>query len=53
VPAHVRLRVGPATLRRLRRALGRATTMTARVSIIAAGPTGRRTSVTRAYTVTR
>jgi tripartite motif-containing protein 71 len=51
--AHVRLRLGPATLRRLRRALGRKTTMTARVSIVAAGPTGRRTSVIRAYTVTR
>jgi hypothetical protein len=51
--AHVRLRVGPASLRRLRRALGRRRALTARVSIVAAGPTGRRTIVTRTYLVTR
>jgi len=50
---HVRLRVGPVALRRLRRALGRHTEMTARVSVIAAGPTGLRTSVTKAYLVRR
>jgi tripartite motif-containing protein 71 len=51
--AQVRLNVGPTTLRRLRRALGRHRTMTARVNIIAAGPTGRRSTTTRTYTVTR
>jgi hypothetical protein len=52
-PAHVRLRVGAAALRRLRRALGRGRAMTARVRILAAGPTGRRITVTRTYLVTR
>jgi tripartite motif-containing protein 71 len=51
--AHVRLRVGPAALHRLRRALGRRRTLTARVRIVAAGPTGRRTALTRTYLVTR
>ncbi len=50
---HVRLRVGPRSLRRLRRALGRHRAMRARVSIVAAGPTGLRTTVVRTYTVTR
>ncbi len=50
---HVRLRVGPSALRRLRRALGRRRKLTARVSIIAAGPTGLRTAVTRTYLVSR
>ena len=50
---HVRLRVGPFGLRRLRRQLGRHTTMTARVTILAAGPTGRRAKLTRIYTVRR
>ncbi|HYM54189.1 MAG TPA: hypothetical protein VES97_02420, partial [Solirubrobacteraceae bacterium] len=50
---HVRLRVGPVALGRLRRALGRHRTMTARVKIVAAGPTGRRTTVTRTYLVGR
>ncbi len=50
---HVRLRVGSSTLRRLRSELGHKTTMTARVRILAAGPTGRRTTVTRSYIVTR
>jgi hypothetical protein len=49
----VRLRVGPAALRRLRKALGRRTGMTAYVSIVAAGPTGKRTSMSRIYAVTR
>jgi tripartite motif-containing protein 71 len=51
--AHVRLRVGPAALRRLRRALGHRRALTARVSVLAAGPTGRRAIVTRTYLVTR
>jgi len=51
--ARVRLLVGPHALRRLRRALGRASAMKARVSVIAAGPTGRRTSLTRTYIVRR
>jgi hypothetical protein len=50
---HVRLRVGPRSLRRLRRELGRHTTMRARVKIVAAGPTGLRTTVIGTYTVTR
>jgi tripartite motif-containing protein 71 len=50
---HVRLRVGPSTLTRLRRALGRRSAMTAVVHVLAVGPTGLRTSVTRTYLVTR
>jgi tripartite motif-containing protein 71 len=50
---HVRLRVGPLVLRRLQRALGKRSTMTARVQIVAAGPTGRRTTVNRIYVVRR
>ncbi|HWW89742.1 MAG TPA: hypothetical protein VNY35_03050 [Solirubrobacteraceae bacterium] len=50
---HVRLRIGAPALRRLRRALGSRRTMTARVSIIAAGPTGRRSFLTRTYAVSR
>jgi tripartite motif-containing protein 71 len=50
---HVRLRVAPTALRRLRRALGRGKSMTARVRIVAAGPTGRRTTVNRIYSVSR
>ncbi|MCW3069671.1 MAG: repeat containing protein [Solirubrobacterales bacterium] len=50
---HVRLRVGPSALRRLRRALGRRRVLVARVNIVAAGPTGRRSSVTTSYLVTR
>jgi hypothetical protein len=50
---HVRLRVGPNSLRRLRSELGRHTAIRARVTIVAAGPTGRRTTVTRTYTVGR
>jgi hypothetical protein len=51
--AHLRLRVGPVALRRLRRALGRRRTLIARVSVLAAGPTGRRTTITRTYLVSR
>ncbi len=50
---HVRLRLGPQALRALQRALGRRRSMTARVRIVAAGPTGRRTTATRTYLVTR
>jgi tripartite motif-containing protein 71 len=50
---HVRLRVGPQPLRRLRRALGRRRAMRARVRIVATGLTGLPTTVTRTYTVTR
>ena len=49
----VRLRVGPTTIRRLSKELGRHRAMIARVRILAAGPTGRRTTATRTYTVTR
>jgi hypothetical protein len=49
----VRLRLGPLGLRRLRKALGRKAGLTARVSIVAAGPTGRRTTVNRTYSVRR
>jgi tripartite motif-containing protein 71 len=49
----VRLRVGPHALARLRSALGRRSTMTAKVSVVAAGPTGRRTRVTKTYLVSR
>jgi hypothetical protein len=50
---HVRLRVSPPALRRLRRALGRGRMMTARINVVAAGPTGRRTLLTRTYAVSR
>jgi tripartite motif-containing protein 71 len=50
---HIRLRVGPLALRRLRRQLGRARAMRARVTIVAAGPTGRRTTAIRTYIVSR
>ncbi len=49
----VRLRVGPNALARLRRALGRHGAMTARVQVVAAGPTGKRTTVNRIYVVSR
>lgn len=50
---HVRLRVGPSALRRLRRALGRSRGLTAHVVMVATGPTGRRTILTRTYLVGR
>ncbi|HEV2974822.1 MAG TPA: hypothetical protein VGX69_07450 [Solirubrobacteraceae bacterium] len=50
---HLRLVVGPRSFARLRRALGRHTTMTARVRIVAEGPTGLRTTVNRIYAVRR
>jgi hypothetical protein len=53
VTGHVRLRLGPLALRRLRRALGRRRTLLAHVTIVAAGPTGRRTTLTRSFLVER
>ncbi len=50
---HVRLRLSASGLRALQRSLGHGRTMTARVRIVAAGPTGRRTTATRTYRVTR
>ena len=50
---HVRLRISRPALRRLRRALGARRALTARVSLVAAGPTGRRTFLTRTYAVSR
>ncbi|HEX4435787.1 MAG TPA: hypothetical protein VH061_03225 [Solirubrobacteraceae bacterium] len=50
---HVRLRVSAAALRRLRRELGASHGMRARVTIVAQGPTGRRTMLLRSYLVTR
>jgi tripartite motif-containing protein 71 len=50
---HVRLRISPPALRRLRRALGKRSAMTARVSVVAAGPTGRRTFLSRTFLVSR
>jgi tripartite motif-containing protein 71 len=50
---HLRLRVASTALRTLRRALGHHSRMLARVEIVAAGPTGRRTTAYRTYTVTR
>ena len=49
----VRLRVGPKSLRRLRAELGRHRGMSATVTVLAAGPTGLRTTLTRSYLVTR
>jgi hypothetical protein len=37
----------------MQRALGRRAAITARVRIVAAGPTGRRTTTTRTYAVRR
>jgi hypothetical protein len=51
--AHVRLRVSGRALRRLRRALGSRTALTARVTVVAAGPTGRRVLLSRTYAVSR
>ncbi len=53
VAGHVRLQVAPSALRRLRAELGRHRGMWARVTIVAAGPTGLRTMLTRSYLVTR
>ena len=53
VAGHLRLRVGARAYRRLRGALGRARLMRAQVTIVAAGPTGRRTTLHRSYIVGR
>ena len=53
VAGHVRLLVRPSALRRLRAELGRHRGMLARVTIVAAGPTGLRSTLTRSYLVTR
>ena len=50
---HLRLAVGRAALHRLRRELGSRRGMRARVTVIAQGPTGRRTTVHRSYLVAR
>jgi hypothetical protein len=50
---HLRVRVGRGALRGLQRALGRHKGMLARITIVAAGPTGRRTTAHRTYAVTR
>jgi hypothetical protein len=52
-PGHVRLRVSSSLLARLRHTLGHHTTMTATVHVVAVGPTGLRTSLTRSYLVSR
>ncbi len=53
IAGHVRLPVGPTALRHLRRELGSRRAMTAHVTIVAVGPTGLRTTVTRSYVVRR
>jgi DNA-binding beta-propeller fold protein YncE len=53
LPGHVRLRISPPALRRLRRALGARRGLTARVSVVAAGPTGRRAVLSRTFLVSR
>jgi hypothetical protein len=50
---HVRLLLGPRSLRRLRNALGRRRELVARVTVVAAGPTGRRTTTSRVFVVGR
>jgi hypothetical protein len=50
---HVRLRISQRARHRLLRTLGSRRAMTAHVSLIAAGPTGRRVFVRRTYTVSR
>ena len=51
--ARLQLRVGPRILRRLRLELGRHRRLRATVTVIAAGPTGRRTVLSRSYRLTR
>jgi tripartite motif-containing protein 71 len=53
ITGHMRLLLGPHALRALRRGLGHGRLLTARVTIVAAGPTGRRTTVHRSYVVGR
>ena len=55
-PAHtvrLRLRVGPRTLAGLRRELGRHRRLRATITVVAAGPTGRRTVLSRTYHLIR
>ncbi|HUB74973.1 MAG TPA: hypothetical protein VL979_13195 [Solirubrobacteraceae bacterium] len=52
-PARLRLALGPTALRRLRRALGAHTALLVHVRIVAAGPTGLRTTVERRYLLRR
>jgi tripartite motif-containing protein 71 len=47
------LRLGPRGLRQLRKALGHRSAITARVRVVAAGPTGRRATVNRIYSLRR
>ncbi len=53
IAGHVRLLLTPSALRRLRGDLGHRTTLRALVRIVAAGPTGLRTTLTRSYLVSR
>jgi tripartite motif-containing protein 71 len=53
IAGHVRLLVGASALRRLRAELGHHRGMLARVTVLAAGPTGLRSRLTRDYLVTR
>ena len=50
---HVRLRLSAKSLQRMQRVLGKRRGMTARVRIVAVGPTGRRTTALRTYAVSR
>jgi tripartite motif-containing protein 71 len=49
----LRLRLAPSVLRRVRRALGRHLGLLAKVTIVAAGPTGRRVTLHRSYALRR
>jgi tripartite motif-containing protein 71 len=53
IAGHVRLSISGRAVRRLQRALGHGKAMSARVRIVAAGPTGRRTTANRIYSVRR
>lgn len=50
---HLRLRLAPGALRRVRRALGRHVGLVAKLTVVAAGPTGRRVTLHRTYTLRR
>ncbi len=53
ITGHIRLRLGPAGLRQLRRELGRRHGLRTRITVVAQGPTGRRTIAHLGYLVTR
>lgn len=53
IAGHVRLLLDTSALRRLQRELGESHALRARVTIVAAGPTGRRTKLSRSYLVSR